>query len=305
MVRKTANGGRLRQLQVFREVLRAGSERSAAKILRISQPAISQHIKQLEAEIGFTLFTRSNNQFAPTERAWEVLRSVDGTLQSVDKIEGLLTSLQGSEIKTIGLAVPSVFSLRAIPRAIKAVRQSGNLCAFQVKSGTYREIGEHVLNGRADIGVSRLPLEEKAFDWAPACTARNVCLFNRGHELGSKNVVAPEDIAAEAIIDIEPQYSAHQMNINALRYMGVAPDLAVEFDANGHDAGYVAAGIGISITNNVIAAEYEAFGLDSRPFEPSAVYHYVIFWRKGRQLSQAMQLIVEELIKSFQSTCLT
>jgi len=305
MVRKTASGGRLRQLQVFREVLRAGSERSAAKILQISQPAVSQHIKQLETEIGFTLFTRSNNQFAPTERAWDVLRSVDGALQGVDKIEDSLTSLQGSETKTIGLAAPSVFSLRAIPRAIKAVRQSGQLCSFQVKSGTYREIGEHVLNGRADIGVSRLPLEEKAFDWVPACTARNVCLFNRGHELGSKNLVTPQDIAAEAIIDIEPQYSAHQMNINALRYMGVAPDLAVEFDANGHDAGYVAAGIGISITNNVIAAEYEAFGLDSRPFEPSAVYHYVVFWRKARQHSPAMQLIVEELVNSFRLVCPT
>jgi DNA-binding transcriptional LysR family regulator len=303
MVRNTASGGRLRQLQVFREVLRAGSERSAAKILRISQPAVSQHIKQLETEIGFTLFTRSNNRFAPTERAWDVLRSVDATLQSVDKIEDSLASLQGSETKTIGLAAPSVFNLRAIPIAIKAARQSGSLCAFQVKSGSYRDIGEHVLNGRADIGVSRLPLEEKAFDWVPACTARNVCLFMRGHELSSKNMVTPQDIAAEAIIDIEAQYSAHQMNINALRYMGVAPDLVVEFDANGHDVGYVAAGIGISITNNVIAAEYEAFGVDSRPFEPSAVYHYVVFWRKGRQLSPAMQLIVEELVKSFQSTC--
>jgi len=299
MVRKAASAGRLRQLQIFREVLRAGSERSAAKILGISQPAVSQHIKQLETDIGFTLFTRSNNQLAPTERAWDVLRSVDGALQSVDKIEDSLTSLQGSETKTVGLAAPSVFSLRAIPRAIRAVRQSGQLCSFQVKSGTYREIGEHVLNGRADIGVSRLPLEEKAFDWVAACTARNVCLFMRGHTFGSKNVVTPQDIAAEAIIDIEPQYSAHQMNINALRYMGVAPDLAVEFDANGHDAGYVAAGIGISITNNVIAAEYDAFGLDCRPFEPSAVYHYVVFWRKGRELSQTLKLTVDALLASF------
>jgi DNA-binding transcriptional LysR family regulator len=85
----------------------------------------------------------------------------------------------------------------------------------------------------------------------------------------------------------------------------VAPDLAVEFDANGHDAGYVAAGIGISITDNVIAAEYEAFGLDIRPFEPTAVYHYVVSWRKGRQLSTTTQLIVEQLVNSFRVACPT
>ncbi|WP_352908965.1 LysR family transcriptional regulator [Mesorhizobium sp. M1252] len=39
---------KLRQLKVFREVLRAGSTRRAAVALGISQPAVSQHVKQLE-----------------------------------------------------------------------------------------------------------------------------------------------------------------------------------------------------------------------------------------------------------------
>lgn len=294
-------GVKIRQLQILREVLRAGSERLAAKVLGISQPAVSQQIKQLEAEIGFALFSRESNRLLPSDRAWEVLRSVDGALQGVDRIEKTLASLQSEDMRTIGLASPVAFSLGVIPRAIKAIRQTRNRIAFQVKSGSYEQIAEHILNGRADLGISRLPLDERAFDWTPVSTARNACLFEQGHPLASKDLITPQDIKGEALIDIEPRFSAHQMNINALRFLGVDPDIAVEYDANGHDAGFVAAGIGISVTNSLIAREYERFGLTFRPFEPGAIYHYVVFWQKGRQLSNSMKLTLNELVASFGS----
>ncbi len=130
-------------------------------------------------------------------------------------------------------------------------------------------------------------------------TARNVRLLYPGHRFEQKELVVAEDLADEALIDIDPQFSAHQMNINALRYMGVEPNIAVEFDATGHDAGFVAAGIGISITNEVIAREYGRFGLTMRPFEPSAVYHYVVFWRRGYKLNERQQFLADELARSF------
>lgn len=300
MANKATAGVTLRQLQIFREVLRAGSERLAAKILKITQPAVSQQIRQLETEVGAALFVRENSRLNPTDRAWALLHSVEGALQSVDRIEKSIAALRNEETGSLSLAAPGVFCLNAVPRAVQAVRQVNRL-SFQIKSGSYQQIAEHILNGRADLGISRLPLDGRAFDWIPIATARNVCLFRAGHRLADKELVTPADIVGEALVDIEPQFSAHQMNINALRYMGVEPDLAVEYDANGHDAGFVAAGVGVSITNSLVAREYEQFGLASRPFEPGAVYHYVVFWQKGRQLNRGMQSTVDQLLASFRA----
>ena len=301
MVGKTTTGVTIRQLQIFREVLRAGSERHAAKILKITQPAVSQQIRQLELETDLTLFARENNRLVPTDRAWDLLHSVDGALQSVDRIQKAIAAIRNEEADSLSLAAPGVFCLNAIPRAIQAVRKNSHL-SFQIRSGSYQQIAEHVLNGRADLGVSRLPLDERAFDWAPAATARNVCLFPAGHRLAAKEVITPEDIVGEPLVDIEPQFAAHQMNINALRYRGMEPDLAVEYDANGHDVGFVAAGVGISIINSLIAREYRQFGLEFRPFEPGAVYHYVVFWQRGRQLTAGMRQTVDELVGAFTAT---
>ena len=80
---------------------------------------------------------------------------------------------------------------------------------------------------------------------------------------------------------------------------GSVPDIVVQVDANGHEAGLIAAGLGISITNSIVARECILFGLHSRPFEPSATYHYIIFWQKGRQLTDGLQFAVEQLAKAF------
>ncbi|TIT73310.1 MAG: LysR family transcriptional regulator, partial [Mesorhizobium sp.] len=81
------SGLKLRQLQVFRAVLRAGSTRQAAIALGISQPAVSQHIKQLEALLGITLFERYTNRILPSREAWELLRNVELAVTSLDRLE--------------------------------------------------------------------------------------------------------------------------------------------------------------------------------------------------------------------------
>jgi DNA-binding transcriptional LysR family regulator len=293
------SGLKLRQLQILREVMRAGSERLAATALCITQPAVSQNVRQLEATIGFVLFRRENNRLVPTEKAWELLRVVDTAFAGFDRVEKSVAFLRSNDTRVIGIAAPSIFSFGVIPRAVKRIREKNRAYVFQIKTGSYKEIGSHILNGRADLGISRLPLDERIFEWAPVGVATNVCLFPSHHRLASKQVVTPEDLIGESLIDIEPQLASHQMNVNAMRHMGTEPDIAVEYDANGHDAGFVAAGVGISVTNNIVAKEYSRFGLEFRPFEPGALYHYVVFWQKHRQLGSGLRYTLEELVAAF------
>jgi DNA-binding transcriptional LysR family regulator len=292
-------GIKLRQLQILREVMRTGSERLAAKVLQVSQPAVSQNVKQLETAIGFTLFRREKNRLIPTEKAWELLRSIDAAFAGFDRIGKSIAFLKSNDSHVIGIAAPSVFSFGVIPRAAKKIREKNRSYAIQIKTGSYQAVGEHVFHGRADLGISRLPLDERIFEWKGVGAAVNVCLFPSGHRFSKKRLITPEDLVGEALIDIEPQYSAHQMNVNALRYMGAQPDIAVEYDAHGHDAGFVAAGIGVSITNEIIAREYSRFGLEARRFVPGAVYHYVVFWQKDRQLSDGLSFAREQLVEAF------
>ncbi|MER9437258.1 LysR family transcriptional regulator [Mesorhizobium sp. M0618] len=289
---------KLRQLKVFREVLRAGSTRRAAVALGISQPAVSQHVKQLETTLGITLFKRSANRIVPLQEAWELLRNVELALTSLDRLEASIFAIKNEEKQRIGIAAPSVFGFVTLPKVV-AIIHSKTASNVRSISGSYEQIGEHILAGRADLGISRLPLDPRLFEWAPLGSARNVCIFHPDHRFSKQTCIEAHDLAGETIVDIDPQFAAHQMNFNALRFAGVEPDILVEFDCNGHEAGYVSAGLGISITNEIIAREYAAFHLGIRPVEPSALYHYVAIWQKGRTFSSALNVSLEAIIAAF------
>ncbi|WP_379073066.1 LysR family transcriptional regulator [Mesorhizobium sp. UC22_110] len=292
------SGLKLRQLQVFREVLRAGSARRAAAVLGISQPAISQHVKQLETTLGIALFERSANRIQPLQQAWELLRNVELALNSLERLETSILTMKTDERQPISIATPAVFCFVTLPKVVAIIRQK-TVSNVRTISGTYEQVGEHILAGRADLGVSRLPVNPQLFEWAPLGSARNVCVFHPDHRFSKQTRIEAHDLAGETIVDVDPQFASHHMNMNALRFKGIEPDIVVEYDSSGHQAGFVSAGLGVSITNEIIAREYAAFNVAARPVDPSAVYHYVAIWQKGRVFSDPLRVALEAIQSTF------
>lgn len=87
------------------------------------------------------------------------------------------------------------------------------------------------------------------------------------------------------------------MNENAMRYVGAEPHLAIGVDIIGQEINFVAAGLGITSSNTFAARQISGFAVEFRPFEPSALYHYVVFWQKGRRLGPILQEAVNVLVE--------
>lgn len=296
MVEIAKTGITLRQLQILREVVRTGSERSAAKMLEITQPAVSQQIKQLEAMLGVQLFLRDKGRLQPTSQTMMLFRDTDATFVQMERISRTVASLKGIESDTISIATPHIFCLDLIPRALQRLRPHQPHMIVQIRSGDYHEMVEHILEGRADIALSRLPIDENIFDWVPLVTATNVCVFHAGHRFSRERIITPEEMKGEPLIDVDPQFNSQQMNENALRYMGVEPYLAIQVDVIGQEASFLAAGLGVTITNSFAASQLKAFNLEIRPYEPSSLYHYILFWQKGRRLPALTEVARDALV---------
>ncbi len=64
----------LRQLRYFSSVVELGSFSRAAKHLRVAQPALSQHVRHMEDELGVALLHRTAHGVLPTEAGERLLR---------------------------------------------------------------------------------------------------------------------------------------------------------------------------------------------------------------------------------------
>ena len=84
----------LRQLEILHAVIRHRTTVAAADELALSQPAISNALKAMEAQAGFALFERVNNRLFPTTEAMALYKESDAIFALHAKLENRVRDLR-------------------------------------------------------------------------------------------------------------------------------------------------------------------------------------------------------------------
>src|SRR3546814_21185733 len=79
----------LRQLQVFHTVMETRSASRAARLLGVSQPAVSTLLKRIEARLGNGLFARERNRLEPTPEAVLLIAHASPALENLRKVRSV------------------------------------------------------------------------------------------------------------------------------------------------------------------------------------------------------------------------
>lgn len=124
----------------------AGSITKAAKLLGLSQPAISSQIKRIEHAVGGSIFQKSANGSSTTELGKLVLIQARKILEANDQL--LLLRGASPEDQTIRLGLANFYSQRAMEGMSKAAMS--NVCIYADNS---TEIAKSMLDGYIDVGV--------------------------------------------------------------------------------------------------------------------------------------------------------
>ncbi|MBL8669235.1 MAG: LysR family transcriptional regulator, partial [Alphaproteobacteria bacterium] len=77
----------LRQLEIFRAVMLAGTATAAARQLGIAQPAVSKHLRQMEARLGLALFDRAGKRLVPTADARALLDHAERLFAGLEQVQ--------------------------------------------------------------------------------------------------------------------------------------------------------------------------------------------------------------------------
>ena len=113
----------IRQLKSFREVVREGSFTAAAKVLHMTQPAISLHIKALEEELGARLLDRDGRGVRLTPAGDALLASADAALAHLEEAARHIAEIQAPERGTVLLACGDTVVLHLLPPVLTKFRR--------------------------------------------------------------------------------------------------------------------------------------------------------------------------------------
>ena len=83
----------LRQIEVFRAIMMAGSISGAGRMLHVSQPAVSRVLALTESRLGYRLFERVKSRLSPTAEARRLYAEVEQVYGGIERVNDLAASL--------------------------------------------------------------------------------------------------------------------------------------------------------------------------------------------------------------------
>ncbi|CAH1691402.1 DNA-binding transcriptional LysR family regulator [Hyphomicrobiales bacterium] len=294
---KDDSGIGLRRAEIFREIVRSGSTRRASKALKITQSAVSQQLKLFEELVGEKLFVRDRRGLIPTTRAIDIYNRIDRYFETLGHIEREILDSFGSAQNSLSISAPHFVCLSMLPKLVAELEQTHPSLEFYIRAQSYDQIAQHVLTGEADIGISRLPLDERFFEWRTISISKTICLMRAGHPLASKELITAEDVSAESLITLDREFSSNLLGLNAFTHKGRYPNVRVRTDAIGFAAAFAAHGSGITLMNEFIARQCGMFDLKIVPLHPAITYEHVVFWRRGSDKVMRQPALIDSVVE--------
>jgi DNA-binding transcriptional LysR family regulator len=217
--------------RVFYTVAKCGSLTKAADELFISQPAVSQAIKQLESQLGTSLFNRTHRGMELSVQGGKLIfKQVEEALALLDNAENKLNELKTTATGTIRVgATDSIFS-HVLAEKIVAFNEKFPAVKFELITGTTPETLTQLKENKCDIGFVNLPIEDRDVIFT-GTVAHLSDIFVAGEKYSSlkQTQVNLKDLQEFPLMMIETNTVARRAFANFTQNLGVqlSPDIEV------------------------------------------------------------------------------
>lgn len=167
---------KLRHVEVFHAIMLTGTINGAAKLLNVTQPAVTKILMHAEDQLGFKLFVRNKGRIIPTSEASTLSVEVAKVFAGLNDIRAMTHNLRNTP-GSIRIAVPPALCLNFIPLVISAFRKSAPDSVFEVYSHHYAGAMSAVMRQDVDLAIVFNPQEHPALVIDKLGSARFVGCF--------------------------------------------------------------------------------------------------------------------------------
>ena len=247
----------LRQFEVFLAVARAKSFRRAADGLHLSQPSLSQHVAELERELGVKVFDRLRRTVELTEAGRVLedhLQRLFATLDSARKAIDDLSGLQRGSLVVGASTTPGIYVVPGMLAGFRA-RYPGIHLSLQIANSAVIE--QRVRTNEVDLGV----VGGHALRQGEACVAAGlldelVLILPPAHRWARRREVWPDPPVLEQLLIREEGSATRELTERTLQQAGVRFTVAMELSHTEAIKEAVAAGLGVAFVS-VYAVRHE------------------------------------------------
>ncbi|HEX2112807.1 MAG TPA: LysR family transcriptional regulator [Alphaproteobacteria bacterium] len=287
---------RLAQLRTFREVARRGSFSRAAEALRLSQPAISLQVRQLEEMFGAALLERVGKRVFVTPAGETLLAHGERVFAELDAARLALSQRRDVVAGPVRLGTGATASIYLLPPLLRRLRHRHPALELSVSTGNTRDIAQAVIDNALDVAIVTLPVAARELAVTPFYRDPLVVIAPPEKRWRGARAIAPAALAREGLILFERGGAIRNVMDGWFARAGAAPRVTMELGNAEASKKLVGAGLGLSIISAIAVKKEVAAGelLTLRP-EPPLARMLGLVRRRDKPSTPALSAVIAAL----------
>ncbi len=291
----------VRVLRYFLTVAREASFSRAADALYMSQPTLSRQIRDLEEELGTTLFVRTNRNVTLTRDGMRLRRRAQEIVELMDRTREEFENLDEDISGDVCIGSGETHAMRALARVAIDVRQEHPGVRYHLFSGNADDVTERLDRGLLDFGVVIDPADLHKYDFLriPGSDSWGL-LMPADHPLAAKEAVTPGDLDGVPLLVSRQSMVAGDL----ARWLGGDFDrleIAATYNLVFNAAIMVEQGMGCALTLDHLVGSMDVGGLCFRPLAPKVESGLNLVWKKYQVFSPAAEAFLRGVREAFEA----
>ncbi|MFO6464285.1 LysR family transcriptional regulator [Jannaschia sp. KMU-145] len=263
---------RTEALRAFQTVAELGSLTAAARVLNMSEPALSRQIAGLEASLQLTLFDRSRRQLRTTETGRAFLDELQPVLAGLERIGDFADEVRAGARRRLRLVSMPRLSTAITAPVVARFKAAHPDVELSVDVQPRRLLETWITGQRFDVGLSSLPARHRDIDTRLLFELPAVLVLPRGHRLEGSETVAIDEIGDDPFITLGRGTLLRQQTEAIFGHANAILSPAVEVGTTHLACQLVAIGAGVTICDPMLPAAQPDLltTVPLRPYYPMA-----------------------------------
>jgi DNA-binding transcriptional LysR family regulator len=287
----------LDQLQALREVVALGSFSAAAEKLRLTQPAISLQIRELEKRLGVQLIERLGKRAYATAAGEELIAHAKRLAQEAEQALAAMRHHRDGWLGRARLGTSVAVCTYLLPPVLARLRREHRNLEVTITVGTTENVVSRILDNELDLGVVTMPVKEHPSIEVEAIREDPMMAFFPGDERNLPKLATPQYLAGRDLILNQRLSQTYKIIAQWFEAAGIELRPIMELGNTEAIKTLVAAGVGAGILPLERKQGILVYGKTQvRPLKPVLMRRLGIVKRREKPLEAALKIVYDALL---------
>lgn len=222
-----------RHIHYFLAVAEHQGFTKAATALHVSQPALSQQVRQLEESLGAQLFDRSGRKTRLTDAGEVYLRYALQAAQALQEGTRAIHDVGDLSRGTLRVAVTPTFTTYLVGPLVEAFHRRYPNITLNVREVAQEQMENQLLADELDVGIAFDQAHAPDIDSSPLLVETLALVVGRQHPLASEAAIGLQALNGESLILLSKEFATREQIDRYCNQHGIRPRVVMEANVIG------------------------------------------------------------------------